>query len=317
MNVIFVDPAFPQNQRQFVRALHATGNRVIGVGERPYDWFDDDLKGWLAAYEQVSSVTDEAALEAAVRRVQAREWVDRLEATVEAHVLTTARVREKTGIPGLPARAAWLCRDKVAMKEALREAGVPCAASAGVSSLAEAHEFAEAVGFPLIVKPRSAAGASGTYPRRRRGRARPGPARKRRRRRRERRDRGIHHRPRGFLRYAYGGRAGTPRLYQPLLPERAGGDAHALDQPTDHLHQPHGCGALPAGLRNGAPRHRGARHYDRADAHGVVFRAERIEVLRDRRASTRGRPVGRLLLCQRVRSVSRVGARGYPRPRRG
>jgi len=163
MNVIFVEPAFPQNQRQFVRALHATGNRVIGIGERPYDWFDNDLKSWLGAYEQVSSVTDEAALEAAVRRVQAREWVDRLEATVEAHVLTTAHVREKTGIPGLPSRAAWLCRDKVAMKQALREAGVPCAASAGVSSLAEAHEFAETVGFPLIVKPRSAAGASGTY----------------------------------------------------------------------------------------------------------------------------------------------------------
>ncbi|MCG6891286.1 MAG: ATP-grasp domain-containing protein, partial [Gammaproteobacteria bacterium] len=163
MNVIFVEPSFPRNQRQFVRALHATGNRVIGIGERPYDWFDDELKGWLAAYEQISSVTDEAALEAAVRRAQAREWVDRLEATVEAHVLTAAKVREATGIPGLSARAAFLCRDKVAMKEALRQAGVPCAASAGVSSLAEAREFAEAVGFPLIVKPRSAAGASGTY----------------------------------------------------------------------------------------------------------------------------------------------------------
>ncbi|HUV20212.1 MAG TPA: ATP-grasp domain-containing protein [Gammaproteobacteria bacterium] len=163
MNVIFVEPSFPRNQRQFVRALHATGNRVIGIGERPYDWFDDELKGWLAAYEQISSVTDEAALEAAVRRVQAREWVDRLEATVEAHVLTAAKVREATGIPGLSAQAAFLCRDKVAMKEALRQAGVPCAASAGVSSLAEAREFAEAAGFPLIVKPRSAAGASGTY----------------------------------------------------------------------------------------------------------------------------------------------------------
>jgi formate-dependent phosphoribosylglycinamide formyltransferase (GAR transformylase) len=48
------------------------------------------------------------------------------------------------------------------MKEALREVGVPTAASAGVSSAAEAHEFAERVGFPLILKPRSGAGASGT-----------------------------------------------------------------------------------------------------------------------------------------------------------
>jgi ATP-grasp domain len=48
------------------------------------------------------------------------------------------------------------------MKEALREAGVPTAASAGVSSSAQAHEFAERVGYPLILKPRSGAGASGT-----------------------------------------------------------------------------------------------------------------------------------------------------------
>ncbi len=163
MNVIFVEPAFPRNQRQFVRALHDTGNRVIGIGERPRDWLDGELKGWLDGYEQISSVTNEEALEAAVRRVQDSLWVDRLEATVEAHVLVTARVREKTGIPGLPARAAWLCRDKVAMKQALREAGVPCAASAAVASVAEARDFAEAVGFPLIVKPRDAAGASGTH----------------------------------------------------------------------------------------------------------------------------------------------------------
>lgn len=163
MNVIFVEPAFPRNQRQFVRALHETGNRVIGIGERPRDWLDGELKSWLDGYEQISSVTDEGALEAAVRRVQDSLWVDRLEASVEAHVLVTARVREKTGIPGLPAKAAWLCRDKVAMKEALRRAGVPCAASAAVASVAEARDFAEAVGFPLIVKPRDAAGASGTY----------------------------------------------------------------------------------------------------------------------------------------------------------
>ena len=49
------------------------------------------------------------------------------------------------------------------MKEVLRQAGVPTAASAGVSSLAEARDFAEEVGYPVIIKPRDAAGASGTY----------------------------------------------------------------------------------------------------------------------------------------------------------
>ena len=163
MNVLFIEPAFPNNQREFVRALHSVGCRVTGIGERPWDWLDGELRHWLAGYEQVRSVTDEPAVIEAVRRVQAREWVDRLEATVEAHILAAARVREACAIPGLSSRAAWLCRDKVAMKEALRRAGVPCAASAAVSSVPEARDFAGAVGFPLIVKPRDAAGAAGTH----------------------------------------------------------------------------------------------------------------------------------------------------------
>ncbi|MFO1142766.1 MAG: hypothetical protein U1E59_10290 [Amaricoccus sp.] len=163
MNVIFLDPGFPSNQRLFVRALASVGAYVIGVGDRPYEWLDDELKGWLGAYQQIASVTDEGALEWAVRHFQGRMWIDRLEAVVEAHVLPAAHVRERCGIPGISARTAYLCRDKVAMKEVLRKAGVPTAASAGIASVGEARDFAMEHGFPLILKPRSAAGASGTY----------------------------------------------------------------------------------------------------------------------------------------------------------
>jgi len=163
MNIIFLEPGFPANQREFVRALAAIGAHVLGVGDRPYDWLDDELKGWLGGYQQIASVTDEGALEWAVRQFQSRMWVDRMEAVVEAHVMPAAHVRERCGIPGTSARTAYLCRDKVAMKEVLRKAGVPTAASAGVTSLGEAREFVQAHGFPVILKPRDAAGASGTY----------------------------------------------------------------------------------------------------------------------------------------------------------
>ncbi|HPG23407.1 MAG TPA: ATP-grasp domain-containing protein [Amaricoccus sp.] len=163
MNVIFLEPGFPANQRLFVRALASVGANVIGVGDRPYDWLDDELKSWLGGYQQIANVTDEGALEWAVREIQSRLWVDRLEAVVEAHVMAAAHVREICTIPGISARTAYLCRDKVAMKEVLRKAGVPTAASAGVASPAEARDFARAVGFPVILKPRDAAGASGTY----------------------------------------------------------------------------------------------------------------------------------------------------------
>jgi carbamoylphosphate synthase large subunit len=162
MNVIFVEPFFPRNQREFARALAQAGATVIGIGEYPASGFDDDLRGWLSHYEQVRSVTDVEDMTRAVRFVQDLVWVDRIEATIEAHIMSTAQVREACTIPGTSVRTAWLCRDKPTMKEVLRAAGVPTALSAAVDSAASAHSFAAEVGFPLILKPRSGAGASGT-----------------------------------------------------------------------------------------------------------------------------------------------------------
>jgi carbamoylphosphate synthase large subunit len=162
MNVVFVEPFFPNNQRQFVRALAEAGATVIGVGETPADYLDQQLKDWMYHYEQVSSVTNVDAMTAVVQWAQGKLWVDRLEATIEAHTLPAAQVREATGIPGTSVHTAWLCRDKPSMKQALRDAGVPTAASTAADTAGEVHEFAQRVGFPLILKPRSGAGAAGT-----------------------------------------------------------------------------------------------------------------------------------------------------------
>ena len=162
MNVIFAEPFFPSTQRHFARALAEAGATVIGIGEYPADAFDDQLKGWLSQYEQVASVTDVGAMTHAVAAVQNRLWVDRLEATIETHTLPIAEVREARSIPGTSYRTAWLCRDKPSMKEALREAGVPTAASMAADTAAQVHAFAEEVGYPLILKPRSGAGALDT-----------------------------------------------------------------------------------------------------------------------------------------------------------
>jgi formate-dependent phosphoribosylglycinamide formyltransferase (GAR transformylase) len=163
MHVIFVEPAFPKNQREFVRALRQVGAQVTGIGESPPEALDKELKGWMHGYERVRSVVDEKALLDAVKRCQARGWVDRLETTVEAHILAVAAVRERCTIPGTSKRTAFLCRDKPAMKEALRAADVPCAQSIGTEDVKAAREFVAKVGYPVIFKPRDAAGASGTH----------------------------------------------------------------------------------------------------------------------------------------------------------
>lgn len=162
MNVVFVEPSFPANQKQFVRGLRQAGASVIGVGERPRHSLDDEVAGWLDYYEEVPSVVDVGALVDALGRIQSVVEVDRLEATVEAHVEPAALARRHLGIPGTTAETAFLCRDKPAMKEVLRRADIPTADSAGVDSAEELRDFARKVGYPLIIKPRSGAGASGT-----------------------------------------------------------------------------------------------------------------------------------------------------------
>jgi formate-dependent phosphoribosylglycinamide formyltransferase (GAR transformylase) len=162
VNVVFVAPDFPPTQRHFVRALAEVGATVIGIGESWEDGLDEQLRSWMPHYYRVGSVTDERELTDAVRWAQGRLWVDRLETTIESHTLPVAHVREACTIPGTSSRTAWLCRDKPSMKEALRAVGVPTAASTAASRADEVHAFADAVGYPIVLKPRSAAGALDT-----------------------------------------------------------------------------------------------------------------------------------------------------------
>lgn len=163
MNIIFIEPSFPYNQKEFVRGLHQIGASIIGIGERPQEYLSDEVKGYLSDYVQVRSVVDEPALLDAVRHIQNKVWVDRLEATIEAHIMAAASVREAAGIPGTSVRTAYLCRDKPAMKEALRNAGIPCAMSTRADNPAITREFVQQVGYPVIIKPTDGAGASQTW----------------------------------------------------------------------------------------------------------------------------------------------------------
>ncbi len=161
MHIVFIEPRFPANQKQFIRGLAEIGATVTAIGEGSKDSLDDELKRWLTHYEEVRNVTDQGQVLDALRFIQGKRHVDRLEATIEAHIMPIAKVREVAGIPGTSVRTAYLCRDKPAMKEVLRAGGVSCAQSTAATSAAEVRAFAEQVGFPLIVKPRDGAGASG------------------------------------------------------------------------------------------------------------------------------------------------------------
>ncbi|MFT4516384.1 MAG: hypothetical protein ACI91B_005108, partial [Planctomycetota bacterium] len=100
MHVAFVEPCFPNNQREFLRGLLSTGARVSAISERPIEALPRDLREGLFQFERVRSVVDEHALKDAVKRLSQRVKVDRLEATIEAHVMAAAHVREALDISG-------------------------------------------------------------------------------------------------------------------------------------------------------------------------------------------------------------------------
>src|SRR5438309_2047513 len=131
MHVIFIEPNFPRNQREFPRALKSVGAHVTGIGESPQHALDSELKGWLDNYEQVRSVTDTGAMYDAVKRIQSRGWVDRLEATVEAHIEPVAKVREAGTI-----RAA----NDGELERAIQDSGVAHGAAVAVEEFIEGHE---------------------------------------------------------------------------------------------------------------------------------------------------------------------------------
>jgi hypothetical protein len=202
MHVVLIEPRFPTNQRLFVKALAEIGATVTAIGEGSKATLDDEMRHCLSHYEEVSNVCDEGAVLRALRFIHGRKTVDRVEATVEAHILSTARVREALEIPGTSYRTAFLCRDKPAMKDALRAGGVPCAQSGGASSVEEVLEFVDRVGYPSSSSPGMArapraprAWRSEREPRGRDARAAglgPGPRRG---------GRGVHRGPRGLLRH--------------------------------------------------------------------------------------------------------------------
>ncbi|HEV8631661.1 MAG TPA: ATP-grasp domain-containing protein [Thermoanaerobaculia bacterium] len=149
---------------ELARGLKQVGARVTGIGATgTVGALPAALKPWLDAWEPVSSLTDPQAIADAARRAaRAGRGLDRLETGDENLVVPTAEARAALGLPGLSMRTAVLCRDKPAMKEALRAAGLPCAESAAVASLGELEAFAARVGYPLAVKPRAGLGSLGT-----------------------------------------------------------------------------------------------------------------------------------------------------------
>lgn len=140
--------------------------RVAVISQQPLQHLSPEIRARLVGHVHVRDITDADALEGALRHLGAAVFDGRIDccfAAYEQAQYPLAIARERLGIAGMPSAVAMRFRDKSVMKDLLREAGIPVARHALVSSQADAEEFAGMVGFPIVIKPPAGAGARSTY----------------------------------------------------------------------------------------------------------------------------------------------------------
>ncbi|MFY9341454.1 MAG: ATPase [Planctomycetota bacterium] len=162
MHVLFLAPDTHVYNHGFLRALKGLGARVSAIGMTAAKALSPAARALLDAYRPCDRITDAAALQQCAQELASPAF-DRIETIDEPLVEPAAILRGHFGVPGLPASTAKLCRDKVAMKQFLRDHQIPCAQSAAATSLADARAFADREGFPVIVKPIAGFGALRTF----------------------------------------------------------------------------------------------------------------------------------------------------------
>jgi phosphoribosylaminoimidazole carboxylase (NCAIR synthetase) len=164
MLVIFVAPFFSPAATQMIEAALALAHiRVALIAQQPLGDLAPSAAARVVGHWRVDDVTDVSQLEWAVQSLaRTHGAVARCFAAYEQTQLPLAIVRERLGIPGLPAAAAHNFRDKARMKDVLRAAGVPVARHQLVHEATDARRFVSEVGFPIVVKPPAGAGAKAT-----------------------------------------------------------------------------------------------------------------------------------------------------------
>jgi hypothetical protein len=161
----FVAPYLLDTTTRFVEAAaRLPGVQTALITCEPADRLPPQLKEHLAGHWRIDDPLDPGQIAAAVQGLSRQLGpVERLLAVLEQLQVPLAQVREHLGIGGMDPVTAANFRDKDQMKTVFEQAGVPCARHKLAVRAADAHEFTERVGFPVVVKPPAGAGAKSTF----------------------------------------------------------------------------------------------------------------------------------------------------------
>ncbi|APS23948.1 phosphoribosylglycinamide synthetase [Streptomyces sp. Tue 6075] len=119
---------------------------------------------WESRYLRGNTIVDTLdafeSIESAVRLAESVEVAGVL-CYDEIRVPVAAMMAEELKLPTANAEGVLACRDKYLGRQALAAAGVAQPVSRAVASLEEAREVAEAIGYPVVLKPRALAASVG------------------------------------------------------------------------------------------------------------------------------------------------------------
>ena len=166
MNVIFISPHFPQTYSHFCSHLRANGANVLGIADAPWNELNDELRGSLTDYYKVNNLEDYGEVYRAVAWFAHKYGrIDWIESNNEYWLEQDARLRTDFNVTtGIKTDRIASIRNKSEMKKYYAFGGIPTARQIKCSEgESKVKAFVKKTGYPVIAKPDSGMGASGTF----------------------------------------------------------------------------------------------------------------------------------------------------------
>ena len=166
MNLVFISPHFPQTYWHFCAGAKANGVNVLGIADTDYWNLPMELRSSLTDYYQVHNLENYDEVYRAVAWF-AHKWgkIDWIESNNEYWLEQDARLRTDFNVTsGIKSDKVAAIRNKSEMKKYYALGGIPTARQIkGSEGEAKVKAFVKKTGYPVIAKPDSGMGASGTF----------------------------------------------------------------------------------------------------------------------------------------------------------
>lgn len=165
MNVVFISPHFPLYFHNFCSRLKERGVNVLGIGDADYNLISDETKNSVTEYYKVSNLENFEEVENACRFFENKYGkIDWIESQNEYWLEMEATLRSKFNVnTGTKIEDMHPMKYKSKMKDVYKKANIPCARYDYVKDLNSCIDFANKVGYPIVVKPDNGVGANSTY----------------------------------------------------------------------------------------------------------------------------------------------------------